>query len=112
MLPDIATQFEYVVVSCVYCKCILVRFQDAETMCSRDSIVISHAQKNEMPILTVIYNIPKHALTSFDAISSFAKSIGDAMAMVVVLLLTMDGADRRVNATADPVSSTVAPSIA
>ena len=51
------------------------------------------------------------ALTSLDAISSFANSAGDANAVMTFVLLMMDGTDRRVKATADPVR-TVAPSIA
>ncbi len=49
-------------------------------------------------------------LTSFEAISDLAKSIGDAMA-IVVLRRMIDGADCLVNAKADPARTTT-PSIA
>ncbi len=49
-------------------------------------------------------------LTSFDAISDLAKSIGEVMAMVVLRLI-IKGADCLVNATADP-DKAIAPSMA
>ena len=49
-------------------------------------------------------------LTSFEAISDLAKSIGETMAMVEHRLM-IDGAECRVNATADP-DRAITPSIA
>lgn len=56
------------------------------------------------------YDLEK-TTTSFDSISALANSAGEAKA-AVVLLLRMDGADRRAeNATADPARR-VTPNIA